>query len=246
MEPVAEDPLVSVPIVCGEFMRATGFFYSTAGRVYLVTARHNVLPTLGSDLYSGEIATKFETAEYLPEIDVYLRHSTGFDVAQLDIRKQPGVIQSPKIDIIAVPINIDPGEYGYHIWACDDLASPIDSPSSFDLIGFNGDAFPRPDATYSTTDYQAEIRRPRCLPLVNELTSTNQLRGGFFAQCIDEELVGNDDVYNGLSGAPVLGEGLVGIHSHTTRIPKAAANQFDDDFVFCVYSRADVLPYVLD
>lgn len=70
---VEADSLVSCPIVCGEYMRATGFFYSTKRTTYLVTARHNCIPTKGAKLKTGDVTTDFHTEDFLPTIDIYLR-----------------------------------------------------------------------------------------------------------------------------------------------------------------------------
>jgi len=63
---------------------------------------------------------------------------------------------------------------------------------------------------------------------------------------VDEDFVGSSDDYNGLSGAPLVGNGLVGIHSQNQRPTAAALEQVGaDEFMFISYSRADLLPKFL-
>ncbi|MFP8953141.1 hypothetical protein ACLI4Z_09245 [Natrialbaceae archaeon A-arb3/5] len=239
------DPRVSCPIVCGEHMRASGFFFDGSEETYLVTARHNVLPTNGTDLKTNKCNLSFTSRDFLPTIHVYLRTSTGFKVQRLDLRERAGVKQTDEIDVIVVPIDFDPEEHGYQVWAADEVVSPSDSPESFDIIGFNGECFPDPDCDYEVDAYRNAIRNPTVLPLMNEMTDVDDLsQYGLIAVAIDENLVGS---YDGLSGAPVLGNELVGMHAVDIPVPEHYIKQTgDDEFRLMVYWRAGILPKLCD
>jgi hypothetical protein len=79
------DPHVSCPIVCGEYMRASGFFFNAADQTYLITARHNLLPTDASTLATGRFSLSYRTEDYLPTIDIYLRDDPSFTVKRVDL-----------------------------------------------------------------------------------------------------------------------------------------------------------------
>lgn len=247
MNRVETDPLVGCSIVCGEYMRANGIFFRVEDQTFLVTARHNVLPTSGENIRSGAISLDFKTEEFRPVIDVYLRSSGKLDVERIDIRDVDGVKQSPEIDVIGIPFDPDPAEYGYHVWEQDDVVSPVRSAEMLDIIGFDGAAFPSSDIEYDVEMYRDEIGRPVMLPVENEMLEQDDLsRAGLMAVAADEEFVGADEDYNGLSGAPVLGNGLMGIHSLNWEPPKEALEETgEDEFMFLIYSRAEILPELL-
>lgn len=244
MNEIGTDSLLSCPIVCGEYMRATGFFYSTGETVYLITARHNCIPTNGQKLKTGDVPANFHTADFLPEIDIYLRTPNGFDTERVDITEQDGVIQTSKIDVLGVPIDFDPDEYGYRVWNESDIVAPQNADDSLDTVGFNGRGFPDSGGVYDVKTYCDELGNPISLPLVNEMDGETDLsRFGLMPPAIDEDFVGNSDDYRGLSGAPLIGSGLVGIHSQNRRPTAAALEQVGaEELMFIAYSRADLLP----
>lgn len=142
MQNTATDPKVSVPIVCGEYMRATGFFYSTEETIYLVTARHNCIPTDCSQLLTGETDLDTKSSCFSPKIDIYLRTDEETVSKRVNILDRPGVLQIPEIDIVAIPMDFSPDEYGYHLWTEADIVTPQSAGESVETIGFNGDSFP--------------------------------------------------------------------------------------------------------
>lgn len=77
------DPHVSCPIVCGERTGATGFFFITNDQPYLITGRHNVLPTNANELETGDFPLSYRTHDRLPTIDIYLRNESPFDVKRV-------------------------------------------------------------------------------------------------------------------------------------------------------------------
>jgi hypothetical protein len=238
------DPKVNCPIVCGEYMRATGFFFQVEDRTYLITARHNVLPTVGSKLKTNKLNLGFTTYDFLPVIDIYLRTSSGFETKRIDIEKQPGVKQTPEIDIIGIPVDFRPEKYGYQVWGTEDIANPTDAPETLDTIGFNGACFPHPDRDYTREIYQNNIRNPIVVRLVNEMLDVDDLYPyGLTAVAIDENNVGE---YDGLSGAAVLGNGLVGIHAADIPTKNVPVEKYGfDEFRLLVYWRAEILPKLL-
>lgn len=248
MNEIETDSLLSCPIVCGEYMRATGFFYSTGETVYLITARHNCIPTNGQKLKTGDVPVNFQSADFLPEIDIYLRTPNGFDTERVDITEQDGVIQMSEIDVLCVPINFAPDEYGYRVWKKSDIVSPQDAAGSLNSIGFNGKGFPDSDGNYDIKTYCDQLGNPVSLPLVNIMDGEADIsRFGLLPHAIDEDFVGNNGDYNGLSGAPLIGSGLVGVHSQNRRPTAAALEQVGaDEFMFIAYSRADLIPKLLD
>jgi hypothetical protein len=157
------------------------------------------------------------------------------------------VIQTPEIDVLCVPIDSTPDEYGYHVWEESDIAAPQDAGDSLNSIGFNGRAFPDSDETYDIETYRNQLGKPVLLSLVNEIGDEADLsRYGLVPPAIDADFVGNNDDYNGFSGAPIIGNGLVGVHSQNAHPPAAALEQTgSDEFVFIFYSRADLLPKLL-
>lgn len=242
------DPLVSCPIVCGEYMRATGFFFSTEEKTYLLTARHNALPTNSDNFPTGNMNLGYQTEDHLPIIDIYLKETSGFTVERLDIREVDGVVQSPKIDILAVPVDFAPGEHGYQVWKEADVSSPNETTESLELIGYDGVALPDGSEKYAQETYLRGIGNPAMLSLKNELVGASDIsKYGVMAPGIDESFVGPDEEYNGLSGAPILGDGLVGIHALNENLSPRIQEQFDGDkFTLLAYTRADILPKVLN
>ena len=246
MKDVEMDPLVSCPIVCGEYMRASGFFFRLDERVYLITARHNVLSTDGQKLKTGGLSSNFVSRNDYRVVDVYLRTGDEFDAKRLNLNDCDGIKHSPEIDIVAIPFDGNPDEYGYHIWTEADISDPRRSTATLDSIGFNGSSFPDPSSGYAQSIYATETGTPVTLRLENELHGTsNNINTGLVAVGIDEKFVGKKEEYNGLSGSPILGDGLVGIHSHTADLPTDAMQHYNE-FRYVVYTRAEVLPHMLD
>jgi hypothetical protein len=241
------DPKVGCPIVCGQEKRASGFFFATDDETYLITARHNVLPTDGQKLVDGELRSAFRTTDYLPFIDVYLRTPDGFDVARLDIREIEGVKKSSKIDVVGIPFSSDPEKYGYNVWTADDVSPPEESTEILNIIGFDGTAFPSRNREYDITMYCNEIGRPATLEVTSNMAKIGDVpKSGLMGFGKDEQIVGDNESYTGLSGAPVLGDDLVGIHSYNSKPPSEALEKYrGDDFMWLMYSRAEILPKLL-
>ena len=206
------DPHVSCPIVCGEYMRASGFFFNAADQTYLITARHNLLPTDASTLATGRFSLSYRTEDYLPTIDIYLRDDPSFTVKRVDLTEQSGILLDDAIDVIGIPIIFSPEDYGYVVWTLDDI-TPESSPEFLDIIGYPGPAFPDP-GPYDRETYAQKITEPYILRLQDDFPthqevfpSTGQISLGI--------VTGVDDStpsYRGYSGSPVLGDNLAGIH----------------------------------
>jgi len=246
MKEFESDCLVSCPIVCGGYMSATGFFYSTGETTYLITARHNCLPTNGKKLKTGDKTANFQTKCALPSIDIYLRTSNGFDVKRVDITEQDGIVQTKKLDVLCVPIDWAPNKYGYKVYEESDTTAPQQAGTSVKSIGFN-EGFPENSDEYDIEMYRNQIAEPFVLSLENEIAEKISISTfGLMPHAIDADFVGNDDDYNGLSGAPIIGSGLIGIHSQNNRLSADVLKENGlDEFVTVSYTRADVLPKLL-
>lgn len=240
------DPGVSCPVVFGEYMRASGFFFGTPEETFLVTARHNALPTTAEQLETGGISLDYESDTVRPEVDIYLRTGDGVTVERLDIRDVDGVKQTPDIDLLGIPIDFDPETYGYHIWEDDDTVSPANATETLDIIGFDGASFPD-SGQYDVSTYCSDILRPAVLGIVNEMRGADDLsKFGLIGVGADEDFVGDGAAYRGLSGAPVLGSGLTGIHVSNWSVPEEAiAMTGENEFEMTIFVRATVLPPLL-
>ena len=227
-------------------MQATGFFYECNGITYLLTARHNVLPT-NSKLFNDGIArVNFTTELELPTVDIYLRADDEFESKRYDVRDVNGVKQTREIDVIGIPIDFDPTDYGYVVWNKTDLGQPEKSKETVKSVGFGYKSFPE---GLSLTDeaYSQSIDGPVQLSMDNTMLKDHHAeKTGLMAVGTDLDFVGADSDYNGFSGSPIIGDGLVGIHGSNATVPDVPINSYDQEVVAIHYWRAAVLPELLD
>jgi len=212
MKAAEADPRISCPIVCGEYMRATGFFYESGEQPYLITARHNVLPTDADALRTGQVDLQKSTTDFLPNIDIYLQSSTDTSVETIDIRDIDGVKSSTGIDILGIPVEFNPREFDYVVWSTDDIVAPDSAVESLESIGYPGSSFPPSEVHYTKEQYGKSPITPHILRLINDGSNFGG-QTDLVDSAAEEEHVGEASVYTGFSGSPVLGEGLVGVHS---------------------------------
>jgi hypothetical protein len=219
-------PKVSVPIVCEEFMRASGFFYNSEDSTYLVTAAHNVVPTKIKieDSNTGALLTDYSTGDYFPSIDIFLRSGDSWTAKNVDIADpEVTAIHSDRVDILLIEISFDPGEYGYQVWEKDDLTNIETEEQQPKIVGFNGDALPDKSLEYSTELYCQELDEPSEvnpeIPSVDGMTGTP-----LYSVTLD---TAESSQYDGLSGAPLIGDGLIGVHVVDDPLPDAAIEQLD-------------------
>lgn len=240
------DPHVSCPIVCGEYMRATGFFFAVENQTYLITSRHNVLPTSTAKLATGSHPLNFHTTDYRPIIDIYLRDDDQFTCERIDIRNKQGVRCDERIDIIGIPVEITPEEYGYISWTFNDITRSDPSAETLDSIGFPGQSFPAGDE-YSIDVYSRKMSKPYIHSLHNthqmpshRSSQTGALDIGLDTDFEDQDTQNTD--YEGYSGSPVLGDGLVGVHgaNQSTTIINQETNETRDRMAI-IYWRAEIL-----
>lgn len=246
MKSAKTDPHVSCPIVCGEYMRATGFFLNTGDQTYLITARHNILPTHTENLDTGSLPLSYHTENFLPTIDIYLRTNQAFTVKRLHLFKQPHFHYDPEIDVIGVPIPFQPEDYGYVVWTLGDISTE-NSPATLDIIGYPGQSFPK-TIRYCRETYEQSITDPYVLTLRNNFelhtattTSTDLMSVGIVTKT--EETAPD---YRGYSGSPVLDDGLAGIHCanfQTTSVIPETGEKRDRQII--AYWQADVLKRLL-
>jgi len=227
VNPVETDPRVSCPIVCDEELGATGFFYRTGEQTYLVTARHNILPTNMSDLRSGNTPHALENS-FRPKVDIYLRKSGKSELRTVDIRSTDGVKSSSSIDIVAIPIDFDPQAFDYVVWSAGDVITPGSGASTLEVFGFPRRCFQTQASQYDTDLFRDMELRPSSFTLANPDTSfgnSTDLADIGYDENIDTDL----SEYAGYSGAPILGEGLVGVFSnglsHSNEVTAAAGFQ---------------------
>jgi len=193
-------------------MRATGFFFETKGQDYLITARHNVLPTDATKLATGKFQFDYQEKDVRSEIDIYLREDSTFKVKNLNLSDKEGIIANKNIDCVGIPINFAPEEYGYTSWKEKDITKPEDTSSTLDIIGFPGPSFPS-TTVYDIDRYTEEIDYPYVLSVQNQHGNSNLSQSKLGLIGLGSNLNQNTNYdYEGLSGSPVLGDGLVGIH----------------------------------
>lgn len=237
------DPKISCPIVCGDYYRASGIFFATDAVTFLVTARHNVLPTEFTQTVPGRgSATLFSTEHTLPTLDLYLRNENKWKMIQTDIREAEEVRQTPEIDVLGVQVDFDPREYGYHVWTQDDIHNKVPTEEELEIIGFDGFSFPSGDREYDPETYRRQITLPRQLSISNPLSDSQP-------SVVPVEMVGVDwsyeGGYRGLSGSPVLDDGLIGIHAGDVGMGQAESVE-TGEYRRLVYTRAAVLPDLLE
>lgn len=221
-------------------MRATGLFFRTDAGTFLVTARHNVLPTEYSYTNpDGESTQLFSTDLTLPEVDAFVGSDGDFDHYHYDIR-EADVRQTPEIDVIGVRIDFDPESYGYQVWEKTDLVRDSSDVRSLDVIGFDGESFPDEEREYNRAMYRQSIGKPRVLNLENPLCDTDASGAGLESVAIDNADEGG---YRGLSGSPVVGDKLAGIHIADTG--GGSPKEIHKGIRRTVYIRATVLPKLL-
>jgi hypothetical protein len=247
LKPVEIDPRVCCPIVAGDYMRATGFFFE-ADNTYLVTARHNVLPTSGSQLETGDFKMDFEMPTTHSKIDIYLKSDDTFDVETLHLSDSPYVAIDPHIDIIAIQLPFNPTNYGNIVFRPDDIDGTHPKSQTFDTIGFPGDSFPTANE-YDTDTYAEQISRPYTLstngPISTEKLQIRSIENVAVTHVSGETSVDAD--YKGLSGSPVLGQGLAGIH--TLNLPAKARDPEtgeEIDSMLTSYWHANTLLHLLE
>jgi hypothetical protein len=218
MKPANTDPHVSCPIVCGEYMRATGFFFTANNQTYLITARHNFLPTDATELNTGNFPLTFQTNDRLPTIDIYLKNGDTFDVERINAFDKQGLLFDEGIDVIGIPITFDPEQYGYVLWTPDDIADPNTTQTTLDVMGYPGASFPESNE-YNTNTYAREITNPYVLNLRTDFQThaKSPTDTGHLAVGVDTDQSNSDTDYQGYSGSPVLNDGLTGIHCANIR-----------------------------
>ena len=245
---VAEiDPRVSCPIVAGDYMRATGFFFETEN-TYLITARHNVLPTSGSQLATGDFKMDFEMPDMYSKIDVYLRSGDGFSVKTLQLTDLSCVVVDSCIDVLAVQVPFNPENYGYTVFDSNDIVHNQAEPRTFDTIGFPGHSFPE-SGEYDEEIYAEQISGPHILSTTGPVSPT-KLQLTNIENIAVTHVTGEIGIsydYTGLSGSPVLDNGLSGIH--TLSLPAQFKNTETGEqtkIMLIAYWQASTLLHLLE
>jgi len=224
------NPRVSLPIVAGEYMRATGFLYESKSQLYLVTAKHNILPTeiCIPNPRTGENLWEVDTDFAADRIDMFLPDGTGWVYYRVLLSDIPegGIVTAPATDAIALQLPPDIATYDLTVFSSEDLGESSGEGESLVTFGYGDDSLPSKTTEYSASRFPDELRPPQELKFSNVTFPEDVSAGldGAFGIGLDENR-SETQKYNGLSGAPVLGDGLVGIHSGTSAIPEAAIEQ---------------------
>ena len=239
----ANDPLVSCPIVCGEFIRATGFFFRADSQTYLVTARHNLVPTTVSiaNPVTGGTLTEYTSTGYHPGIDVYLRSHGSWICEQLESTTTIKTCLNQQLspDVVCLRIEFNPEEHGYRVWTPTTLSEPAKEDDELMIVGFDGASFPSESSPYSTEQYCQSIGTPRLVPFENSTKHVRNHEVPLIGWGLDLQSAGD---YEGLSGAPVIGDGLVGIHTYDATLPDEALERIGESHAHNVgYFRSNVL-----
>jgi hypothetical protein len=200
------------PVLTSESSGGTGFFYQNEEDVYLITAKHSVLPGYTKYFDEDSAATPdgavcLEAGEdYSPRIEVLLRSLSDekWLRKKIDIRDQE-VFFKDCIDAIAIPLSFDPKDYNYVVYDGQDIQAVGEIEDDCDEMssrGFDTGSLSRwdPENIYYTNPGQ-----PRIVSLSNH-RGVNE----FVGKAID---IDGTESYMGLSGSPVLAKGLVGIHT---------------------------------
>lgn len=227
IEKLRHDSRVSCPIVCGNNMRATGFFFEARSSTYLITARHNVKPTRVSvpNTHTGGSLWSFTTQYNYSTIDVLLNTPDGWCSKHIDLRETESkdMLSDPSVDFFCVRVGFDPEKFGYTVFSPETTRRPSEENQSLILIGFNDfndEVEPAERAVEGVTPSMVEF---------SNLHSDNPegISPDYLGMGVDTS-PNTDSMYNGLSGSPVLGEGLLGVHSGTSSIPGELVESKDD------------------
>ena len=208
----------SCPVLMSEWSGGTGFFYKSEGDIYLVTAKHNIIPENKSLTHP--------VMQYSPQIQVLLRSTSrkAWEKNRIDIRERR-VFFKEYIDAIAIPVDFDPKKYNYEVYNSGDIQSvnKIKSRSGNLLsMGFDEGSLSRWEM--EDVDY-TDPGEPRMISLSNPRKETKN-----YYRAID---IHNSGDCRGVSGAPILEKGLVGI----------LVGQRDSNILF---TKAGALPEILN
>jgi hypothetical protein len=177
---------------------ATGFFYRFNEEVYLITARHNLVPT-NSEFYN--------VSHFLPDFDVFLRSPSEerWEKRRTSIYGTT-VVNGNTVDLIAVKVGFSPMKYGYRIFSSEDIVN-VEEYDGIDSVGFSEVSFPDEDAEYS--EYTEKMKGPRCLSMSNVTKEMEVPRSDIgVGRYEGKESCGH------MSGSPILADGLAGVHLH--------------------------------
>lgn len=241
------DPLISCPIVCGEYMRTTGFFFRANAQIYLITARHNLLPTTVSitNPITGRKLAENSTTDSYSTVDIYMRRDDAWVCERIETNKalDRRLNQQYNLDIVALNIDFNPEKYGYRVWTDEHLSTPEEEEDELMSTGFDGVSFPPKSLPYSREQYAQSIQAPRLVSFENSTKGIQHLEIPHIGVGLDSQAAGN---YEGLSGSPIIGDGLVGVHSYDNALPTEALMQLGEQHVRVLgYFRAEILGKVL-
>ena len=230
-------------------MRATAFFFATDTQTYVITARHNLLP-IDTDTFATGNYPLFENEidHFLPEIDLYLGEGDSRTRHKIDIQDKPEIRLDNRVDVVGIPTDLTPEDYGYTVWSPSDIIAPDSTGDTIESVGFPGRSFPLGGDEYDTDQYKDSITNPCLHTIAPEHASQHPVPDdtGLLEIGFDTDQGMESPEYNGFSGSPVLGNGLVGIHESNTRVPvKNMKTGETGELMVINYWRADILTLLL-
>ena len=211
------------PILTSESSGGTGFFYKSGESVYLMTVKHNVIP--GRNEYADGVHLDMGE-DYSPRIEVLLRSPSNetWLGKEIDMRDRH-VFFKECFGAIAIPVSFDPEDYNYVVYDSQDIQSVDnieDRNGDLLFIGYDSGSFSRWNS--DNIDY-TDPGQPR-------MVFSSDPRGvdDCYGRVSDVDEVRD---YGGMSGAPLLADGVVGIHISNLR----------EDLFF---TRAEAIPEILE
>ncbi|WP_259519473.1 hypothetical protein [Halanaeroarchaeum sp. HSR-CO] len=210
-------------------MRATGFIVDVDGHRYLVTARHNVFPTQVNipNPRTGGSYLRYNADFQANILDVYFPHGGDWSHHRIQLSNLPPhkIITTPESDLLAVQLPQNIEIHDATSFTPEDIQTDVEPNESLVAYGYGQNSLPDESIDYTVSEYPYEIKTPQELTLsavplpADGFDSISNVIG----TAIDEES-SSAYLYNGLSGSPVLGDGLVGIYTSSSEFPEEVGN----------------------
>lgn len=216
------DPKVSVPIVFDDSSGGTGFFMEIPSGVWLLTARHLVLPTEFdfTDAFGRDYTFECSNGPY-SSIEIYLRTDRSWSTSHIDLRcSSCTLISHPNLDLFAVQVEFDPRDDGYRVFDISDITGSLGQERCWSVFGYPRVSWSDPSPPEESCHLRDESSMPCEIRIRNPLDDRSSKPT--IRRCnvgVDPEPAWPSD-YHGLDGSPVLGEQLLGMHLGVPKPPR--------------------------